>query len=492
MRRALAVLLVNGLLVALAHADLGEMRESLFAAANEARAGAQSRSANVLAPISWAEAERQYDRADRLFDRSGSVEAIRRALGKAIQYFDESSQAADIAASALDAVIQARADAATTNASRYAPSEWESAEEYFGEATRRLEKGSIRAAQRYAEKAEGDYREAELIAIKANYLDETRELIRQAEKLRAERYAPVSLGRAMSLLDQAETELTGNRYDTDRPRSLALDAKHNALHAIYVANLEHGIRKGDTTVEAILLAWEASVGRIGDQLDMPLYFDDGEREAVDALVAAVGQLQRDHESAVQDLNDNAAQVAALNSQVSRMHALLGGGNETIEELERLLARQAEHRARFARVESMFAPEQAVVLRQGDTVIIRMIGLNFDSGAARLKPEHMPLLDSLRQAIAVFPGSHIVVEGHTDAFGSDAANHTLSEVRAEAVVQHLLTMMSISPEELTAEGFGESRPVANNETAEGRKRNRRIDVVIRPGHPSGDVLAHAQG
>ena len=68
----------------------------------------------------------------------------------------------------------------------------------------------------------------ELIAIKANYLNETRDLIAMAEKLKAERYAPESLTNARTLLTSAETALNENRYDTDKPRSLAADAKHNA------------------------------------------------------------------------------------------------------------------------------------------------------------------------------------------------------------------------------------------------------------------------
>lgn len=181
----------------------------------------------------------------------------------------------------------------------------------------------------------------------------------------------------------------------------------------------------------------------------------------------------------QDLDDREVQVTLLNARLARMQELLGGGDQTIEELETLLEQQARHRERFARVESLFQPQQAAVFRQGDTVIIRMIGLNFDSGAAELKAEHASMLDILKQAIGVFPESRVIVEGHTDAFGSDAQNLSLSQSRAESVVQHLLASMAVSPLNLQSVGYGESRPVANNETEEGRKRNRRIDVVIQP-------------
>jgi outer membrane protein OmpA-like peptidoglycan-associated protein len=109
----------------------------------------------------------------------------------------------------------------------------------------------------------------------------------------------------------------------------------------------------------------------------------------------------------------------------------------------------------------------------------MIGLSFDLGSADLKPEHQALLNNLRVAINEFPESSVVVEGHTDAFGSDTNNLALSQRRAESLQEYLLQNTPISPGNLTALGYGEARPVATNETEEGRRRNRRIDVVIYP-------------
>ena len=97
----------------------------------------------------------------------------------------------------------------------------------------------------------------------------------------------------------------------------------------------------------------------------------------------------------------------------------------------------------------------------------------------LKPEHHRLLDQLLDALSVFPAANVVIEGHTDSFGSDAGNLTLSQQRADAVQTYLTDKGGISADRLTALGYGESQPLANNESAEGRRRNRRIDVVIYP-------------
>ena len=176
---------------------------------------------------------------------------------------------------------------------------------------------------------------------------------------------------------------------------------------------------------------------------------------------------------------DAALLAQFRIEVRQGQQRLGGETKTIEALNQLLAKQERDRQRFATVETMFTSNQASVLRRGDNVIIRMIGLNLDSGTAYLEPEHADILTTLENGIGVFPECRVVVEGHTDAFGSDQQNLQLSQQRAKTVVDHLLTSMPISPMNLASQGFGDSRPVANNETSEGRMRNRRIDVVIEP-------------
>ena len=478
-RRLSALCLAFLLIAGPAYSALTSMREPLFGTTDGARERADGADAALLAPINYAEAIDHYERADDLFKRAGSVDSIRRYLVKAEARFNKAAEAAGIARTAFSRTIEAREDALASEAPRFAERDWRDGEEAFSEATRRLERGSLKAAERSADKAETAFRAGELAAIKANYLNETKGLIKEAQALRADRYAPVSLNNARILLETAENELNGDRYDTDKPRSLALDAKHNALHAIYVAKLEQKIRDKETSLESILLAWEASISRLGDALDLPVYFDDGEVQAIEQLLLAIEHQNKQQRVTRQDLEDQAQQVAALNTQIEKMQKLLGGGSQTIEELENLLEQQARHRERFATVESLFPVDQATVLRQGDTVIIRMIGLNFDSGAAELKEEHLPLLAVLQNAISEFPESQVVVEGHTDAFGSDQQNLSLSQNRADAVVRHLLGTLPISPANLSAMGFGETRPVANNETEEGRKRNRRIDVVIQP-------------
>jgi outer membrane protein OmpA-like peptidoglycan-associated protein len=90
-----------------------------------------------------------------------------------------------------------------------------------------------------------------------------------------------------------------------------------------------------------------------------------------------------------------------------------------------------------------------------------------------------LLSKVRKAINAFPECTVSILGHTDSYGSDEKNLQLSTERAEAAKQYLLANSNLAASRIDAVGYGESKPLANNETAEGRTINRRIEVVIHP-------------
>ena len=146
-------------------------------------------------------------------------------------------------------------------------------------------------------------------------------------------------------------------------------------------------------------------------------------------------------------------------------------------MQRLEA-QARVKEQFEQVEKMFSRSEARVFREGNNVILRMVGLSFDSGKSELRQGSFDLLTKVEKAIDVFPRSELVVEGHTDSYGGDESNQRLSQQRAESVQNYMINAMRIPSYRIIATGFGETNPVANNETESGRARNRRIDIVIK--------------
>jgi chemotaxis protein MotB len=105
---------------------------------------------------------------------------------------------------------------------------------------------------------------------------------------------------------------------------------------------------------------------------------------------------------------------------------------------------------------------------------------FDSGSDQIKPEGRSLLDTMATSL-VSLGNQIRVEGHTDNVpirnSKFPSNWELSTARATAIVSYLIAKFGFSPELLSAAGYSEFRPVAPNDTEEGRSRNRRVDIVV---------------
>ena len=104
---------------------------------------------------------------------------------------------------------------------------------------------------------------------------------------------------------------------------------------------------------------------------------------------------------------------------------------------------------------------------------------FETGSARIARQSYPLLADVAAALGGLPADRRVsVEGHTDDRGRRAANVRLSARRAQAVVDHLVGL-GVAKARLSARGHGPDRPVAPNDTAEGRAKNRRVELLIRP-------------
>lgn len=103
---------------------------------------------------------------------------------------------------------------------------------------------------------------------------------------------------------------------------------------------------------------------------------------------------------------------------------------------------------------------------------------FETGAYTLKPEAFAAIDQVLDVIGDRAATSVVVAGHTDAVGTESDNETLSRNRAGAVADYLVDNAGFSNERVTLKAYGESRPVASNDTEAGRARNRRVELTVR--------------
>lgn len=104
------------------------------------------------------------------------------------------------------------------------------------------------------------------------------------------------------------------------------------------------------------------------------------------------------------------------------------------------------------------------------------GILFATGSAVIRGESTPTLKEIGDMLKAHPELKLTIEGHTDNVGSATANQTLSEQRAAAVAHYLETNFQIDAARVATKGYGASKPVASNDTQEGRQQNRRVELV----------------
>jgi outer membrane protein OmpA-like peptidoglycan-associated protein len=214
------------------------------------------------------------------------------------------------------------------------------------------------------------------------------------------------------------------------------------------------------------------------------------------------------QAAERQLNaDNAKRDAEAAAQQSQLQA-----QQSQLEAERARAAQAEADADRARAEAAAAEAQAraaaanksatdanavrerlrsqlnSVLATSESargLIVNMSDVLFDTGRYTLKPNTQISLAKVSGILQAYPGLKVQVEGYTDSVGSDEYNQKLSENRADAVRDFLVTQ-GVQPDNISATGYGKAKPVADNATPQGRAQNRRVNLVV-----SGDAIGVEQ-
>jgi len=130
-------------------------------------------------------------------------------------------------------------------------------------------------------------------------------------------------------------------------------------------------------------------------------------------------------------------------------------------------------------QGLASSDSASVRRDADVLAVTFKSdMLFDSGSAALKPGAYQEIDRVSQVLIKYPETRITVAGHTDSDGSETLNQELSVRRAEAV-RNALVAQGVSAARINTMGFGETQPVADNNTAAGKQLNRRVVVTIVP-------------
>jgi outer membrane protein OmpA-like peptidoglycan-associated protein len=277
-------------------------------------------------------------------------------------------------------------------------------------------------------------------------------------------YAPLALGEAERALRQAESATGDETY---------------RIHLIYMAD-----RRIQTA---------RAVAQRG-QLEQEYQRLSEERNA---MLVRASQIEADRARLEAERARMMSQARAEDAQRAREEAMeaqqreaasVQDAEQAIEEAEqaKALAASSVTEAQLARRETELALEQAdtlrrqlenLQLRQTESGVVVTLGdVLFESGETTLREEAMASLVEVVDLLQSEPDKNIRIEGHTDSTGDAETNLKISAQRANAVLDALVSL-GVDPDRFTAAGMGEDFPIASNETEEGRRQNRRVDVIL---------------
>ena len=189
-----------------------------------------------------------------------------------------------------------------------------------------------------------------------------------------------------------------------------------------------------------------------------------------------------------DISDLRAEIAKLSSENRRLKDTIGALETDVEQKEQEVSELAKTRMEIESSLKEQIAQKNIKLEEieGKLKVTFVDKILFDSGSVTIKPEGQEVILKLADSFRNTEDKNITVEGHTDNVQIGAAlldrfptNWELSAARATAVVRFLEEKGNIAPERLTASGFSYHQPVATNDTPEGRKENRRIEIILVP-------------
>jgi OmpA-OmpF porin, OOP family len=174
-----------------------------------------------------------------------------------------------------------------------------------------------------------------------------------------------------------------------------------------------------------------------------------------------------------------AAIAKEEADVARDSQALEDRKALLEERKAALTKREKNITKDVSTSTSEVEQELAELRAKETergLVLTLGDVLFEAGQAKLTADAMRQLYPLVTLLKEHPRREIFIEGYTDSSGSESYNLPLSQQRADAV-QDFLVSTGINPERITARGYGEANPVASNTNETGRRENRRVEIVV---------------
>lgn len=412
----------------------------------------QANGLDDLAPKGFAAAQSKLGSAISL-GRSKQDNRVATLVTEAEAIVSKAEADATLTKKLMREVLEARQMAIAAGADSMMKERFEYLDNKLRKAATKVEEGDTEGAKKWRPEMISGYAEVELEALKQDATEQAHRDIAEAIAKEADDFAPKTLKLAREELALAVAVLETNRTQRDKARGHALRSSQLAMQSIEITDLINDFERRDFSMEDIVLWYQKQLGTINEPSGEPL------------------PLHLPNHEVVKILRDKLATYASMQQSELATRMDLQSRLESVEKANR------DAQARYDKIQDLFSPKEGNVYRQGHNVLLELHAFNFPSGRSEIQAENFALLDKIVTAIRSFPNPSVVVSGHTDSVGGNKVNLNLSQRRAETVASFLEKVSGIDKTRLTAIGYGEERPVASNETAAGRRSNRRIEVLI---------------
>jgi outer membrane protein OmpA-like peptidoglycan-associated protein len=313
---------------------------------------------------------------------------------------------------------------------------------------------------------------------------EARNALRIAQSAGSERYAATSYQKAVHQMDEADALATGRHGNKKSLVALSREVVQTAEDAREIAVKHIDEERAES---------ERSAGA-GREASARARANEETQRRVSAEIGTADAVRQRNEADRQNLDAQAAAHEAAGAQADAER------DRNAAQLKQQSAEADSDRNRAAAASSDAQLQQAVhdredlrarllqqfnlILETRDTargLVVNMSDVLFDSGKYTLRPLAREKLAKISGIVLAYPSLRLAVEGNTDSVGTEAFNQDLSEKRAEGV-RGYLTQQGVPETSTTSTGFGKTRPIASNDTSEGRQQNRRVELVV-----SGEVI-----
>ena len=432
---------------------------------------ARNNQLNVLSPGWFSKAETSLARAKKALSKGDEISEIMENVTKGRAQLKTAEEMAQVARTTLPEVIKSREMARAAGATKI--NDYAGVEDDFLTLTKAIEDNNLWLAQRDRGRVSKAFRALELRAIKDQTIGEVRKLLAQAENDRAQKYAPHSLSMAQQKLKNTDAFITQNPYEKAKMQEMANDALFYAQRLVQMNKQSQKIRTMES--EEIARWIEDMLHQTTTKLSAPDMRNEPFETQVENMVESVSALEADHNFVIQQTKSQEAQISTLEKRI----AVLEGETQEERMAKERLAAEKEFNKKFSQIQNYFNSGEAEVYKQSGQLVIRLKAIQFPVGKDIIMPKNYELLSIVQKSIRTFGEPDVVIEGHTDSTGSDQVNEHLSQQRAEAVRQYLVANRTLPYDRIMAVGYGSTRPLASNQTAEGRAVNRRIDVIVKP-------------